>query len=269
MKYKMIVLDLDGTLTNEKKKITPKTKTALMKAQQMGVRVVLASGRPTYGITALAEELELEKYGGYIQAFNGGKTTDCVSHEVIFEQTLNETLVPLLYDAATKAGMAILTYQGESIAASTKENKYVLHEAFINKMPVVQYDDFLSQIVYPINKCLIVGDPVPLYQLELQLSNQLDGKMSVYRSAGFFLECVPLGIDKARSIERLISTLNISREEIIACGDGYNDQSMIRFAGLGVAMANASREVQDTADYITYSNEEDGVAHVVEKFILK
>ena len=93
--------------------------------------------------------------------------------------------------------------------------------------------------------------------------------MSVYRSAGFFLECVPLGIDKARSIERLISTLNISREEIIACGDGYNDQSMIRFAGLGVAMANASREVQDTADYITYSNEEDGVAHVIEKFILK
>jgi len=144
----------------------------------------------------------------------------------------------------------------------------VLHEAFINKMPVIQYDDFLSQIVYPINKCLIVGDPVPLHQLELQLASLLEGRMNVYRSAGFFLECVPLGIDKARSLERLIATLDVSREEIIACGDGYNDQSMISFAGLGVAMANAPREVQDTADYITYSNEEDGVAHVVEKFIL-
>ena len=92
--------------------------------------------------------------------------------------------------------------------------------------------------------------------------------MNVYRSAGFFLECVPLGIDKARSLESLITTLDVSCEEIIACGDGYNDQSMISFAGLGVAMANAPREVQDTADYITYSNEEDGVAHVVEKFIL-
>lgn len=264
----MIVLDLDGTLTNEKKKITPKTKTALMKAQQLGVRIVLASGRPTYGITALADELELDKYGGYIQAFNGGKVINCVTREVVSEQILDPTFVPILYKAATDAGMVILTYQGESIAATKKENKYVLHEAFINKMPVIQYDDFLSQIVYPINKCLIVGDPVPLHQLELQLASLLEGRMNVYRSAGFFLECVPLGIDKARSLERLIAKLDVSREEIIACGDGYNDQSMISFVGLGVAMANAPREVQDTADYITYSNEEDGVAHVVEKFIL-
>jgi len=93
--------------------------------------------------------------------------------------------------------------------------------------------------------------------------------MDVYRSAGFFLECVPPGIDKAHSLERLFELTGIRREEVIACGDGYNDQSMIRFAGLGVAMANAPKDIQDSADYITYSNEEDGVAHVVEKFILK
>lgn len=92
--------------------------------------------------------------------------------------------------------------------------------------------------------------------------------MDVYRSAGFFLECVPPGIDKAHSLERLFDIVGVSREEVIACGDGYNDQSMIRFAGLGVAMANAPKDIQDTADYITYSNEEDGVAHVVEKFVL-
>jgi hypothetical protein len=91
--------------------------------------------------------------------------------------------------------------------------------------------------------------------------------MNVYRSAAFFLECVPLGIDKAKSLDRLIKTLDIKREEIIACGDGYNDLSMIEFAGLGVAMANASKDIQDKADFITYSNEEDGVAHVVDKFI--
>ena len=151
MKYKMIVLDLDGTLTNEKKEITPKTKNALMQAQAMGVKVVLASGRPTYGITALADELELSKYGGYILAFNGGKITDCRTGEVLFEQILDEQLVPVLYHAAKDAGMEILTYQGEGIAATKKENKYVLHEAFINKMPVVEYTDFLGQLVYPIN----------------------------------------------------------------------------------------------------------------------
>ena len=268
MKYKMIVLDLDGTLTNNKKEITPRTKQALMQAQAAGVHVILASGRPTYGIVPLAEELKLKDIGGYILAFNGGKIIDCTNNEVLFEQKLDEQLVPILFQEAKKAGMEILTYQGEGIAATNKDDEYVQHEAFINKMPVTQYDNFLNQLVYPINKCLIVGDPTPLHELEIRLAKELEGKMDVYRSADFFLECVPLGIDKARALERLISSLGISREEVIACGDGYNDLSMIRFAGLGVAMANAAKDIQSEADFVTLSNEEDGVAHVIEHFIL-
>ncbi|MDD6777914.1 MAG: Cof-type HAD-IIB family hydrolase [Bacteroidales bacterium] len=267
-KYKMIVLDLDGTLTNDKKEVTPRTHEALMRAQQLGVRVVLASGRPTYGITPLASRLRLKDFGGFILAYNGGKVIECATGHTIFNQELSPALVPILHDAARNAGMEILTYQGNGIATTKKANKYVLHEAFINKMPVVEYPDFVGQVEFPINKCLIVGDPKPLHQLELRLAGQLQGQLSVYRSAGFFLECVPPGIEKAHSLNRLISLLGIAREEVIACGDGYNDKGMIEFAGLGVAMANASTEVQDAADYITYSNEEDGVAHVIEKFIL-
>ena len=268
MKYKMIVLDLDGTLTNNKKEITPRTKEALMKAQAKGVKIVLASGRPTYGIMPLAEELELKKNGGFILAFNGGKIIDCSDCRTIFEQKLDETLVPLLYHAAKEAGMQILTYQGEGIAATDKNDKYVQEEARINKMPVEEYDDFLQQLVYPINKCLIVGDPAPLHQLEIKLKKELEGRMDVYRSADYFLECVPLGIDKARSLDRLIITLGITKEEVIACGDGYNDLSMINFSGLGVAMSNAADDIKAQADYVTLSNEEDGIAHVVDKFIL-
>ena len=268
MKYKMIVLDLDGTLTNNKKEITPRTKEALMKAQAKGVKIVLASGRPTYGIMPLAEELELKKNGGFILAFNGGKIIDCSDCRTIFEQKLDETLVPLLYHAAKEAGMQILTYQGEGIAATDKNDKYVQEEARINKMPVEEYDDFLQQLVYPVNKCLIVGDPAPLHQLETKLKKELEGRMDVYRSADYFLECVPLGIDKARSLDRLITTLGITKEEVIACGDGYNDLSMINFSGLGVAMSNAADDIKAQADYVTLSNEEDGIAHVVDKFIL-
>ena len=268
MKYKMIVLDLDGTLTNNKKEITPRTKEALMKAQAKGVKIVLASGRPTYGIMPLAEELELKKNGGFILAFNGGKIIDCSDCRTIFEQKLDETLVPLLYHAAKKAGMQILTYQGEGIAATDEKDKYVQEEARINKMPVEEYDDFLQQLVYPVNKCLIVGDPAPLHQLEIKLKKELEGRMDVYRSADYFLECVPLGIDKARSLDRLITTLGITKEEVIACGDGYNDLSMINFSGLGVAMSNAADDIKAQADYVTLSNEEDGIAHVVDKFIL-
>lgn len=264
----MIVLDLDGTLTNEKKEITPRTFDALMKAQEVGVKIVLASGRPTQGIIPLANQLDLSKFGGYILAFNGGLVIDCCSGKRIFNSELASEFVNELYYEAKKAGLEILTYQGDVIAATQKKNKYVLTEAFINKMDVVEYSDFPNQVVYPINKCLIVGDPKPLHTLELSLAEKLDGKMTVYRSAGFFLECVPFGIEKSQSIDALIKTIGIDRTEVIAVGDGYNDKSMIEYAGLGVAMANASTEVQDVADYITYSNEEDGVAHVIEKFVL-
>lgn len=268
MTYKAIVLDLDGTLTNNKKEITPRTREALLCAQREGMRVILASGRPTYGIRPLADELQIGQYGGYVMAYNGGCVTRWDTRAIVFNQTLDAGLVPVLYRAAKEEGQGfeILTYQGEGIAATDISNEYVRHEAFINKMPLTQYDDFVRQVRHPINKCLIVGAPTPLARLERQLAKSLQGKCSVYRSADFFLECVPCGIDKAASLARLLPTLGLTSEEIIAVGDGHNDISMIEYAGLGVAMANAADDAKATADYITLSNEEDGVAHVLREF---
>lgn len=268
MNYQIIVLDLDGTLTNSEKKITPKTKAALMKAQEKGVKVVLASGRPTGGIAPLANELELERYSGYVMAYNGGVIIHWATQEILFEQKLDETFVPYLFDKTCQNKMAILTYQGEKIAASDIEDEYVKHEAFINKMPLVQYDDFVNQVIHPINKCLIVGEPCALAQLEGEINREMGERMSAYRSADFFLECVPMGVDKAYSLEKLTATLAIDKSEVVACGDGYNDLSMIEWVGMGVAMQNANDEVKKAANFITFSNEEDGIAHVVEKFFL-
>ena len=121
----MLVLDLDGTLTNNYKEITPRTKEALMQAQAKGVRVVLASGRPTYGITPIANELMLTNHGGFILAFNGGKIIDYTSRETVFEQTIGKPEVEALYNAADKAGLAILTYQDYGIVTTQKDNNYV------------------------------------------------------------------------------------------------------------------------------------------------
>lgn len=96
----------------------------------------------------------------------------------------------------------------------------------------------------------------------------LKDRMGVFRSEPYFLELVPKGIDKAQSLSVLLSEIGMTREEMIAVGDGFNDLSMIKYAGLGVAMANAQPVVRENADFITLSNEEDGVAHVVRKFML-
>ena len=263
MNYKAIVLDLDGTLTNSKKEITPHTKDVLMRAQEMGVKIVLASGRPTYGIAPLADQLELDRFGGFILAINGARITNWTTKEIIFDQTLDESFVPELYKAAIDNHFQILTYQGDAIAATDINDEYVVHEAFINKMPLIHYPDFLNQLYYPINKCLIVGEPSRLAVLDKELAKQMEGRMSIYRSCDFFLECVPLGIDKAASLKRLFDHLDISLDEVIACGDGNNDLSMIKAAGMGVAMSNSSPDVLAAADFIPLSNQKDGVAHAI------
>lgn len=269
MNYRMIVLDLDGTLTNSKKEITPYTRETLIRAQQQGIKVVLASGRPTYGIAPIANQLELFTYGGYILAYNGGEIIDWKSKEVLHAQVLDPQVLPYMYRCAQENGFAIVTYRDNFVITETPDDEYVQKEATLNLMQTLKVENFLGYIDFSIPKCLIVGEAERLCLLEKQMYEQLKETNEVYRSEPYFLELVPKGIDKAQSLEVLLRKVGISRDEVIACGDGFNDLSMIRYAGLGVAMHNAQPVVREAADFITLSNDEDGVAHVVEQFMLK
>lgn len=269
MNYKMIVLDLDGTLTNRDKVITVKTRHALMEAQKRGKKVVLASGRPTYGVVPLAEELELGKYGGCILSFNGGIIMDCRTGEVLFQKKLpaeaNKKIIGLAQEERVSS---ILTYQDGLIITNNEECPYVKIEAGINHLRVHQVDEMADYVDFSVPKFLMCDDGDYLALTEARVKAALGRDFSVYRSEPFFLEILPKGIDKAQSLSQLLRVLGIEREEMIACGDGYNDISMIQYAGLGVAMENAVLPVRKAADYVTLSNNDDGVAHVVEKFLL-
>ena len=159
MNYKLLVLDLDGTLTNSKKEITPFTRETLLQAQEKGLHLVLASGRPTYGIVPLAEELNIKQYGGFILSFNGGKVIDLMTDKVLFEQALPPDIVPVLYNRSKEAGLAILSYNGKYILSEHPENKYVQYESFLTKMKIKATDDFLRDLHQPADKCLVVGEP--------------------------------------------------------------------------------------------------------------
>ena len=268
MKYKLIVLDLDGTLTNEKKEITPHTLSTLIRAQEMGVKVVLASGRPTNGVAPIAEKLRLNEYGGYILSYNGGEIINWKTGELLYKNLLEPDVLPYLYQCAQDNHFTIMTYDGGYVVTENPSDIYVRKAALLNIMPIKEVDNFLEAVAsHPISKCLIMGDADRLAALEKKMNNTLKGRMGVFRSEPYFLELVPKGIDKACSLAVLLDKLGVTKDETIAIGDGYNDLSMVQYAGLGVAMANAQQIVRDNANYITLSNEEDGVAHVIEQFV--
>ena len=267
--YKLIALDLDGTLTNSRKQITPKTLKALFRAQEAGVRVVLASGRPTPGIEPLVKQLQLEKYDGYILPYNGGEIISCATHQRIFQQILPHSEIPALYQTARQFGLSIISYDNDAILTETPNDKYVQIEAGINQMPVKGVSDFVATITWPVTKCLIVGEPSRVKLCEAEAKKTMGEKVNFFQSAPYFLECVAPGIDKAKSIERLIGRLGITQEQVVACGDGYNDLSMIEYAGLGVAMGNAQPGVLSRADMVTLTNDANGVAYVVKNHVFK
>lgn len=265
---KMVVLDLDGTLTNSKKELSERNRLTLIKLQEQGVKVVLASGRPTYGIVPIAKALELERFGGYILAYNGGVIINCATGEEVYSNVLPDDLIAPLHHYSTDAECVILSYDNEFILTEKPDDKYVGIEAHLNKMEVRGVENFVESFSAPLPKCLTVGDPEKILALEAQLKDLFSQRMGIFRSEPFFLELVPLGIDKAFSLSRLLEYTGETKEEMIAFGDGFNDLSMIEFAGVGVAMANAQDAVKERADFIAQTNDEDGVAKYIEQFLL-
>lgn len=269
MKYKLLVLDVDGTLLNEAKEISKRTLAALLKVQQMGVRIVLASGRPTYGLLPLAKSLELGNYGGYLVSYNGCQIISAQNGEILFERRINPELVPYLEKKARKNNFALLTYHDDTLVTDSPENRHVQREAALNNLQIIREDEFSTGIDFAPCKCVLVSDDEEaLIDLEAYWKKRLDGTMDVFRSERYFLEVVPCGIDKANTLGALLDMLKVKRDEVMAIGDGVCDVTMIQLAGMGVAMGHSPESVKACADYVTVSNEDDGVAQAVEKAIL-
>lgn len=267
MRYEMLVLDLDGTLTNSEKKITSPTKEALLEIQAAGKKVVLASGRPTPGITPLAEMLNLAEYGSYILAFNGARIINCRTGEIVYDKTVPPSAIPVVYETVKDFDVDVITYTDKDIISGIKSNKYDEIESKITGMQIVEVDNFVEYIDFPINKLLVTGEPEILDEVQVVLKNKFHSYLNVYKSTPFFLEVVPQNIDKANSLQKLLNSIGLVSDQMICCGDGMNDLSMIEYAGLGVAMANAEPLVKEKADFITKSNDEDGVLHVINQFM--
>ncbi len=269
MDYKLIALDIDGTLTNSKKEVTPRTRHALLDAQVQGKKIILASGRHPIGIYPLAKDLMLDRYGGYIMAFNGGKIINCATGETVVSKLFPLEYLADIVGVLKESNITLNTYDDKRIISDSKVNDYSYVERDIIKTEMVVVDDFVSAVKFNINKLLLAGEPYEIDKYKEILSNRYDGLLDIYKSAPYFLEIMPFGVTKGSMMPQLLQKLNVKREELAAFGDNYNDMTMIGYAGFGVAMRNGENDVKKIADYVCESNDEDGVAKTFEKYILR
>ena len=264
MKYKMLVLDMDDTLLTDDHTISNENKEMLSKARELGVHIVLASGRPTPAMTVYAKELQLDN--SYMISYNGAVITDLKEDKIIFEQTLTQEQIHELYDYSLKSKTHIITYLDGKIVSET-DSEYIDIEKNITGLEHNKVVSFKDEVQSSAIKCILLEEPSYLKTVEKDLKMAMP-HLSVCMSKPFFLEVAQNGIDKGASIKFLAEKLNILQSEIIAVGNAGNDLTMIQYAGLGVWVDNVDPELRDKADVIVASNNNHGVAEVVRRFIL-
>ena len=269
MNYVLLAVDLDGTLVTDDKRITERTRRAAAAMTERGGILVLSSGRPSRGVWPVARELSLDQRGGYILAYNGGELLDCKTGETVFSVEIPRERIPQIIGLARRHHTAILTYEGPDIITESPEDPYVQGEARNVRMNVRPVKDLASYIDFPIVKLMMVGSEQQILKLEPVVRKALGPEFSVFRSEAYHLEILPAGIDKGTGLIKTLEALHIPAEASAACGDYDNDIPMVKAAGLGAAVANGCPAILEAADCIVPSNEEDGVAFLIERYILE
>ena len=273
-RIKMIGLDLDGTLLNEKKELTDHTRKVLEEAIRQGTVVVVATGRPVTGVPK-----ELLEFPGmrYVLTSNGGRILDQKENRLLYDCPVPyETGVRILKIFEDYDTLKEIYFDGRGYV---RQEELLRVERYITNPAMAEYirstrrgipdlwEKMREMEGHGLDK--VHGLFADLKERE-EAAKRIEelGNLEITASLGRNLEINAPGVDKGKGLLRLGEILGIRREEIMACGDGGNDLAMIRAAGLGVAMANAAEDVRQAADYITLSNEEEGVARAIEKFVL-
>jgi len=265
--YKLIAIDMDGTLLNDEKKISQANYEAIQQARECGVKVVLASGRPLVGFKRYLEELNLISENDYAVAFNGALVQSAEGSKTISKIPLTLEDYKNLYKLSKELDVNIHALTDTSVI-SPKDSEYTRQEANWNSIPneIIAVDDVDADTT--IVKVMFVDKPEIIERIIQMIPEEVSSKYTVVRSAPFYLEFLNKAVNKGAGVAALAEKLNIKQEEVICIGDAGNDIHMIEYAGLGVAMGNAFPEVKKVANFITKTNEQDGVAHIINKFIL-
>ncbi len=265
-KLQVSAFDLDGTLLTSQKELLSSTIQALRHLKQIGVRIVLASGRHPNGIWPVAESLSLTGTYSYLLGFNGGAIVSLKTGKRIYDQPMDPETAWAVADVALTLGLSPVTYTESELLCLDERDPYVQFEASLNGLPVRRIPSFREEVCFPVNKVLVVGNPKQIANGgESGLRKAMGASCTVSPSAPYFLEVMPRGIDKASGLKQLLSLLGLTRENLAAFGDGMNDRPMLEYAAVGVAMENGAPALKAAADLVTKSCDEHGIALAVKQ----
>ncbi len=266
--YKLIALDMDGTLLTSSKTISPRTKQAIASARAHGVTVVLASGRPLEGMVDKLAELDIRGENEYVACFNGSIIRELGNNQVVHRGIIDGASAKRIARLAEQLGLDVHAFSEEFGLIAPRMSRYTEHEAHINNITTTEMDFEQLSDDHPIIKAMIIGEPDKLSAAISQVPSEFHRDFTVLQSAPFFLEFLNPNSNKGAGIAAIASRLGIEASEVICMGDAENDHHMLEYAGLGVAMANAMEATKLIADLVTDSNDNDGVAKVIEEYVL-
>lgn len=265
---KLIAVDVDGTLVNSEGVITPRTRDALIAATKAGHEVMIVSGRPTYGIREQALALGFDKFGGVLSAYNGGQLYDFKEKKILANHPMDYDLAMEMLEFSKSLDLEIMVPYGEFIYTDKADNFYSNRESGMLNMEVKAIADIRDRLNFVPNKILFAQDPEKLDRPCAKLKEKFGRLTEQVKSARFYYEVMPKGLSKGSSIIEACKIFGIDIKDTIIFGDEMNDLSMFEVAGTGVAMGNAVEPIKKLADYVTLSNNEDGIAYYLENFVL-
>ncbi|MCL2820887.1 MAG: Cof-type HAD-IIB family hydrolase [Oscillospiraceae bacterium] len=267
MKYKLIATDMDGTLVNDDSKLTERTKTAILKAIDKGVLFVAATGRPFSNVQELNKVLHKDM--PFI-VFNGAEGYMGKSGKLLFEHFLDFDLAKETFDIGQQLGFSQILWTGPVLWANRKDDATSAYEAVCKDLELRIVTDLtdIKDEVRGISKVLWIDDPSIIKEQLFKMNAHFGDKLRCVSSMSHFLEFVSMKAGKGTALAEIGRIFGIDKNEMIAVGDANNDLCMIEYAGLGVAVENAGDGIKAKSDYVTSSNNDDGVAEVIEKFIL-
>lgn len=269
MAIKLIAIDIDGTLLNPRKEITPGVRDAIVAARDRGVHVVLATGRPFVGVRRYLDELGLHRAGHYVVTNNGALVQRAENGERVAEVPLKFADYLFLEKLAGELGVHFHALDYDTLYTANRDiSPYTVHESALSGIPLKfrTVEEMDPSMVFP--KVMMIDEPAVLDAAIARIPAEVRERYTMMKSAPYFLEILDRRVDKGEGLKLLAAHIGVSADQVLALGDQQNDLAMIRYAGIGVAMGNAVDEVKAAADHITGGNTEDGVATAIRKFVL-